>query len=150
MTKFCLRISLCLLSFLFTLPLLAQQSLPQLTRFDESDANITLDGFVDEAVWENIPVVDGMRVINPDTLAETPYETHVRMFYTERGIYISSINYQPAETLVARMTSRDTQLDRDGFVVGIWRFDDRCVSASRAANEHAMGWILEWAHPGIR
>ena len=119
MTKFCLRISLCLLSFLFTLPLLAQQSLPQLTRFDESDANITLDGFVDEAVWENIPVVDGMRVINPDTLAETPYETHVRMFYTERGIYISSINYQPAETLVARMTSRDTQLDRDGFVVGI-------------------------------
>ena len=119
MTKFYLRMSLCLLASLFTLPLLAQQSLPQLTRIDESDANITLDGFVDEAVWENLPVVDGMRVINPDTLAETPYETHVRMFYTERGIYISSINYQPAETLVARMTSRDTQLDRDGFVVGI-------------------------------
>lgn len=122
MTNFHPRVCLCLLLLLpslFSSPLMAQQSLPQLTRVDESDANINLDGFVDEAVWENIPVVDDMRVINPDTLAETPYETHVRMFYTERGIYISSVNYQPAETLVARMTSRDVRLDRDGFVVGI-------------------------------
>ena len=92
---------------------------PQLTRIEEEDANIELDGFVDEAVWERIPVVDGMRVIDPDTLAEAPYETHVRMFYTERGIYVSAVNFQPPDTLVARMTSRDTRLDRDGFVVGL-------------------------------
>ncbi len=92
---------------------------PQLTRVEEDEANIRLDGRVDEPVWERIPVVDGMRVINPDTLAEAPYETHVRMFHTERGIYISAINFQPPGTLVARMTSRDTRLDRDGFVVGI-------------------------------
>jgi hypothetical protein len=119
MTKFNPRLCLCLLLTLYGLPLLAQQSIPQLTRVEESQANINLDGFVDEAVWVNIPVIDNMRVINPDTLAETPYETHVRMFYTERGIYVSSVNYQPSGTLVARMTSRDTQLDRDGFVVGI-------------------------------
>lgn len=113
-------------SFLFLAllsPVLAQQSvsgiIPQLTRIDESAANIELDGFVDEAVWQDIPVVDGMKVINPDTLADARYQTHVRMFYTERGIYVGAINYQPAGTLVARMTSRDTRLDRDGFVVGI-------------------------------
>lgn len=92
---------------------------PQLTRVEEGDANIRLDGFVDEPVWDRIPVVDGMRVIDPDTLAEAPYETHVRMFYTEQGIYVSAVNFQPADTLVARMTSRDTRLDRDGFVVGL-------------------------------
>ena len=119
MTKLHPRLCLCFLLTLVSLPVLAQQFLPQLTRIDESDANINLDGFVDEAVWENIPVIDNMRVINPDTLAETPYETHVRMFYTERGIYVSSVNYQPSGTLVARMTSRDVRLDRDGFVVGI-------------------------------
>ena len=97
----------------------AMAQMPQLTRVEEGDANIQLDGFVDEPVWERIPVVDGMRVIDPDTLAEAPYETHVRMFYTERGIYVSAVNYQPPGTLVARMTSRDTQLDRDGFVVGL-------------------------------
>jgi len=92
---------------------------PQLTRVEEGEANIQLDGFVDEPVWSRIPVVDGMRVIDPDTLADAPYETHVRMFYTERGIYVSAINFQPPGTLLARMTSRDTQLDRDGFVIGL-------------------------------
>ena len=97
----------------------ALAQMPQLTRVEEGEANIRLDGFVDEPVWDRIPIVDGMRVIDPDTLAEAPYETHVRMFYTESGIYLSAINYQPPDTLVARMTSRDTRLDRDGFVVGL-------------------------------
>jgi len=119
MIKFIRSFSVCVLFILVSFPVWAQQSIPQLTRVEEGSANITLDGFVDEAVWEDIPVVDGMKVINPDTLADAPYETHVRMFYTERGIYISAINHQPAGTLVARMTSRDVQLDRDGFVVGI-------------------------------
>ncbi|PCJ25710.1 MAG: hypothetical protein COA96_06705 [SAR86 cluster bacterium] len=110
-------VGLCL--FLLSVSAVAQPNIPQLTRIDESDANIRLDGFVDEAVWENIPVVDGMKVIDPDTLADAPYETHVRMFYTERGIYVGVINHQPPGTLVARMTSRDVRLARDGFVVGI-------------------------------
>lgn len=119
MIKIIRSFSVCLLLSSLSLPVWAQQSIPQLTRIDEGVADIRLDGFVDEAVWEDIPVVDGMKVINPDTLADAPYETHVRMFYTERGIYIGAINHQPPGTLVARMTSRDTQLDRDGFVVGI-------------------------------
>lgn len=97
----------------------AQSLIPQLTRIDETEADIRLDGFVDEAVWQDLPVIDGMKVINPDTLADTPYDTHIRMFYTEQGIYVGVINYQPPGTLVARMTSRDTQLNRDGFVVSI-------------------------------
>ncbi|HBX38822.1 MAG TPA: hypothetical protein DEG76_16720, partial [Pseudohongiella sp.] len=97
----------------------AQPSVPQLPRLDQDQVDIDLDGFLDEAVWNDLPYVDGMRVINPDTLAEVPYETHVRAFYTEQGIYVGAMNFQPADTLVARMTSRDTQLDRDGFVVGL-------------------------------
>lgn len=85
MKKFQLHICLCLFLQVFSLPLLAQHSFPQLTRIDERAANINLDGFIDEAVWENIPVVDGMKVVNPDTLADARYETHIRMFYTERG-----------------------------------------------------------------
>jgi hypothetical protein len=44
----------------------AQSSIPQFTRVDTSEANIRLDGFVDEAVWQDLPVIDGMKVINPD------------------------------------------------------------------------------------
>jgi hypothetical protein len=93
--------------------------LPQIMRIEQSDAEITIDGFIDEDVWKDLPVIDGMKVIDPDTLADTPYETHVRFFYTERGIYLSAMNFQPQETLMARMTSRDTRLERDGFVVAI-------------------------------
>ena len=68
MTKIIRSFSVCLFLSLASLPVLAQQSIPQLTRIDEGVADIRLDGFVDEAVWEDIPVVDGMKVINPDTL----------------------------------------------------------------------------------
>lgn len=97
----------------------AQDPLPQLTRVEEDAANIVLDGHLDEAVWSRLPVIDDMRVIDPDTLAPASHETHTRVFYTERGIYVGVINFQDPATLVARMTSRDTQLDRDGFVVAI-------------------------------
>lgn len=117
--RFPSRLALSLTGLLLAIPAFAQQSIPQLTRVEEDVANIELDGFLDEAIWEDIPFIDGMRVIDPDTLAETPYETHTRIFYTERGIYVGVKNFQPADTLVARMTSRDTQLDRDGFVLGI-------------------------------
>ncbi|MCY3687685.1 MAG: hypothetical protein OXG90_01710, partial [Gammaproteobacteria bacterium] len=36
----------------------ALAQMPQLTRVEEDDANIELDGFVDEPVWDRIPVVD--------------------------------------------------------------------------------------------
>ncbi|MDP4784613.1 MAG: DUF5916 domain-containing protein [Gammaproteobacteria bacterium] len=114
---------ICLLAALPLSELTAQDGiavqLPQITRIEQSDAEITIDGFIDEDVWKDLPVIDGMKVIDPDTLADTPYETHVRFFYTERGIYLSAMNFQPQETLMARMTSRDVRLERDGFVVAI-------------------------------
>ena len=114
---------ICLLAVLPLSELTAQDGiavqLPQITRIEQSDAEITIDGFIDEDVWKDLPVIDGMKVIDPDTLADTLYETHVRFFYTERGIYLSAMNFQPQETLMARMTSRDVRLERDGFVVAI-------------------------------
>ena len=107
----------CCFLWALSLPLIAQQSLPQLTRIEEEEANIRLDGFIDEAVWDRIPVFDRMKVIEPDTLADAPYETHIRVFYTEDGIYAGVINYQPPGTLVARMTPRDISLPRDGLSI---------------------------------
>lgn len=120
---FLLFAAFCLVAGLPVGESLAQEgltvALPQITRVEQSDADITIDGFIDEDVWKDLPVIDGMKVIDPDTLADTPYETHVRFFYTERGIYLSAMNFQPEETLMARMTSRDVRLERDGFVVAI-------------------------------
>ena len=44
---------------------------------------------------------------DPDTLEEV-YETEIRFFATERGLYFGILNHQPADTLVSRYTNRDT------------------------------------------
>lgn len=117
-----LRQGICNLAPLWIASLLASTSLwaqdvvPQLTQADEETINFVLDGKLDEPIWQQVPYFDGMRVITPDTLAEASYETHTRLFYTERGIYVGVMNYQPDGSIVARMTSRDTQIVRDGFV----------------------------------
>jgi hypothetical protein len=97
----------------------AQDPVPQLTRVEEGRANIQLDGRLDESIWQQIPAMDGMRVVNPDTLAEASLRTETRIFYTERGIYVGVMNYQDADSLVTRMTPRDTRLERDGVVIDI-------------------------------
>ena len=40
----------------------AQPSVPQLPRLDEEQVDIDLDGFLDEAVWNDLPYVDGTRI----------------------------------------------------------------------------------------
>ncbi len=90
-TKLSACLSCCVLAFLTVAwpAVLAQDILPQVTRISEADNDFRLDGDLSEEVWKDLPVIEGMKVIVPDTLAETPYDTHVRMFYTERGIFWS-------------------------------------------------------------
>ena len=85
----------------------AQISLPQITQLDESNVNILLDGFIDEAVWQSLPIIDNMKIIDPDTLEDAPYKTDIRFFYTQQGIYFGIVNHQPAESLIPRITNRD-------------------------------------------
>ncbi len=91
------------------------EELPPLTRIPSVEATIRLDGILDEEVWKSIPVVDDMRVVQPDTLASSDLETHTRVFYNSRGIYVGVMNYQDPDTLVARMSSRDASVQRDSY-----------------------------------
>lgn len=107
-------------SALMPAKLSAQETLSiPMTRIDADDADIQLDGVLDESIWEDLPVIDSMQVIRPDTLRPAALETETRIFYNERGIYVGVMNYQDPGTLVARMSSRDTGLERDGYVLAI-------------------------------
>ena len=85
--------------------------LPRILSLKMIEVDISLDGFVDEPIWQSIPIVDDMKISDPDTLVDAPYKTDIRFFYTESGIYFSMINHQPEDSLVARMTSRDSFLE---------------------------------------
>ena len=86
------------------------QQLPRIMQLDEDEADITLDGFVNEPVWKSIPIVDGMKITDPDTLEDAPYRTEIRFFATELGLYFGIVNHQPADTVVRRLTIRDLSL----------------------------------------
>lgn len=90
-----------------------------LTRIPQADAKITLDGVLDEPAWQRVPIIDDMRVIQPDTLVPASLETHTKIFYNSRGLYVGVMNYQDPDTLVARMSSRDSGVQRDGFVLSV-------------------------------
>ncbi len=75
--------------------------IPSLSKVPQSQSRIRLDGVLDEAVWQTVPVIDGMKVIQPDTLEDAPLETHTRIFYNERGLYVGVKNFQDPSTLIA-------------------------------------------------
>lgn len=84
---------------------------------DHADANITIDGRIDETVWLGIPYYDNMGVSIPDLGTSAEYETKIRLFATEKGLYISADMEQPLDTLVERLSRRDDWMDRDLFGV---------------------------------
>ncbi len=78
-------------------------------------ANITIDGFVNEAAWEQIESFDQFTVLNPDTLQPARHQTQTRIFYDDSGLYVAALMHQPVETLVERLSARDEDINRDGF-----------------------------------
>jgi len=79
----------------------------RLLRVAHEDTNIDIDGHLSEAIWTRIEPFAEPRVTRPDTLAIPPYATDLRMFYTERGIYVSFDLEQPADTIIERFAPRD-------------------------------------------
>ncbi len=115
------QISAVLLSCATVSHINAQENTPNpaLSKVPQSESRISLDGVLDEPVWQTLPIIDGMRIIQPDTLEPAPLETHTKIFYNERGLYVGVMNFQDPDTLVARMSSRDAGVQRDGYVISI-------------------------------
>ena len=75
---------------------------------------IKIDGKLDEPAWQGAPIINAMVVLEPDTLASTPWATDVRVFYTDKGMYVGIYNEQPEDTIVERLSPRDSFISRDG------------------------------------
>jgi len=83
----------------------------------DNTVDVRLDGVVDESVWENLTPYDNMLVAVPATGKPGRYRTEVRLFATERGLYVGAVLFQNPETLALRRSVRDLQMDRDTFGV---------------------------------
>ena len=86
---------------------------------DHDEVGITIDGVVDEPVWQAIPAFDQMIVTTPDLRQPSDFPTATRFIATEQGLYVSSVMDQPKDLLQMRMSRRDwlSEGDRWGFTL---------------------------------
>lgn len=101
---------------LFCLPAFAQAVL-QIPRFSEAESRVRIDGAPSEAIWSRVIPLADYTVSYPDRGEAPAFRTSTRMFYTERGLYVSSINFQPIDSLLPRLTARDQSTTRDSFQI---------------------------------
>ncbi|MEM7101203.1 MAG: DUF5916 domain-containing protein [Pseudomonadota bacterium] len=97
-----------------TLEVSAGETIP-LTRIEHGA--IQVDGHINEAIWQSIPVIDRFVLIEPATLKEGRHKSRMRVAYSDKGIYVSADLEQPQETLLRRLTGRDVRDNRDSFSV---------------------------------
>ena len=79
--------------------------------------NIDIDGHLDEPIWAEVAGYDKMVLVEPDTLDAPRFRTVARYVYTDQGLYVGVWNQQPPETLIARLSSRDDYINRDGWSI---------------------------------
>ena len=91
----------------------------KITRVNETDVDINVDGVLDEAIWQTLPIRDEMVIVDPDTLTKAPKETRTHFFYTDKGLYIGVWNEQDKDQLISRLSSRDQFISRDGISITI-------------------------------
>lgn len=82
-----------------------------LERVADDGHSILVDGRIDEAVWRRLaPLPDvSMGIVEPETLANVPYATDIKAFYSSEGLYLAVDMEQPEETLVRRISGRDAR-----------------------------------------
>ena len=57
--------------------------------------------------------LNGLVVIEPDTLEQPSLKTQYKILYTDEGLYVGFWNEQDPETFIARLGPRDDFMTRD-------------------------------------
>ena len=73
------------------------------------DAELRIDGVLDEAVWSRALLVDDFHQYEPVEYAAPSQKSQVWMFYTEEALYIASFFEEPDMSLVSANIMRQGQ-----------------------------------------
>ena len=83
---------------------------------EQRETVIRVDGKLDEPVWQALDAWDEFVVIEPDSLGETAHATLIRIFHTQKGLYVGAEMQQPVRTLIRRLSGRDQRsVSRDSI-----------------------------------
>ena len=88
-------------------------------------ASISLDGFLDEEVWQMAPVATEFTQRNPNDGQSASERTEVRILYTDTAIYVGFMAYDSApDSIMAPLFRRDGNQPSDWVYVGFDSYND--------------------------
>ncbi len=105
---------LILCNVLFLSPLYTQKSLNAVRTADK----ISIDGILDEAIWEEAEIASGFTTISPEYGKTPSQNTTVRVLYDDEALYISAVMEDVSrDSIMTELTQRDDLGNTDFFEV---------------------------------
>lgn len=110
-------------SLLFSFDSYSQKKNLQAKSISES---ISIDGKLNEAIWNSAPVATDFIMLEPDNgkLIDQEKRTDVRILYDNEAIYVAALLYDDPKKILREMTQRDDFGTADHFGIFINGFND--------------------------
>lgn len=87
---------------------------------------VTIDGALDEPVWQTAPAASGFTQRDPEEGAAATEATDVRFAYDDDALYVAArLHDSQPKQIVARLGRRDSWLEADAFVLFVDGYHDR-------------------------
>jgi Domain of unknown function (DUF5916) len=96
-----------------------------LPRIDGPDANVTIDGVLDEPVWQRAALLTGFSLYAPVDSRPAPDSTDVRVWYSAEAIYFGIRAFEPHGIVSATLADRDRVSADDNIEIHLDTFDER-------------------------
>jgi hypothetical protein len=89
------------------------------------EADIAVDGNLDEAVWRQAAVLTGFSLYSPVDQRPAPDSTEVLVWYSSNAIYFGIRAFEPHGTVTATLADRDRIAADDNIEIHLDTFDER-------------------------
>jgi hypothetical protein len=104
-----------------------------------SDADISLDGFLDDAAWQNAPIATGFSQRFPHNGRPATERTEVQVLYTSTALYVGFMAYDSApDSIMAPLFRRDGNEPSDWVYVTIDSYNDKRTGFAFAVNPRGV------------
>ncbi len=105
------------------------------------NGTIQIDGRLDEAVWQTVPVITGLRQFRPNAGEEPSLKTEVRITYDDEAIYVAARMYDDKpDEIVGRLARRDADNGSDYILIQFDPYHNHAGDASFMLNPAGTRW----------
>jgi len=115
-----------------------------------ASGEITLDGSLDEAAWQEAPVASGFLQNEPREGQPATFDTEVRVLYDAQALYVGVFarDDEPSEIIVSDLRKDFNTAASDGFLLVIDTFADERNGFEFATNPAGAKWDAQMSNEG--